>query len=440
MESVTFVTEPLLHEDFVQFEIVVPILERLRDDFELSVAAPQIAPRVRAALERRGIGAIDGGASFPRIRRSRDEIPSYVMSWFRDTLAGSNRKLIEKSLRDRPGLRVNASMTTACNADVWFIQSRPLGLALSAIQSSSRLSIRTGISVVRPVVGPLDVTHIREISRRVHRVVSSTRHVAEWCANHRIHVDRQIPIYYRPIFRPSTGSPSRDYILAYIGKETDAQALRGLLESDVPVRLFGSKSPGWVASLVRPDRWPNVIVYGKVTDEQLRDLYTNARFTAFPFTEESFGLVPVESMACGTPVLTYGIQGPSETVVHDETGWLVQNRAQFLAKTAELWKIGYPSNVSARCLERARIYHLDHVTEQWRALLFQVLSETAATHRRDLREREGAERPSPVSTGGSSSNSGSSSPSNRPESAPVERSIPWGETESVPPVEAAQRV
>jgi len=44
--------------------------------------------------------------------------------------------------------------------------------------------------------------------------------------------------------------------------------------------------------------------------EELIDLYSNALFTLFTFTHELFGYVLVESMACGTSVLTYNRQGP----------------------------------------------------------------------------------------------------------------------------------
>jgi len=39
---------------------------------------------------------------------------------------------------------------------------------------------------------------------------------------------------------------------------------------------------------------------------------------------EHFGIVPLESMYCGTPVLAVDSGGPKETVVQGETGWLVE--------------------------------------------------------------------------------------------------------------------
>jgi glycosyltransferase involved in cell wall biosynthesis len=64
---------------------------------------------------------------------------------------------------------------------------------------------------------------------------------------------------------------------------------------------------------------PTVQFLGYQTTEQLKDLYSSAIATIFP-GHEDFGLVPVESMACGTPVIAYKGGGALETVIEGETG------------------------------------------------------------------------------------------------------------------------
>ena len=58
---------------------------------------------------------------------------------------------------------------------------------------------------------------------------------------------------------------------------------------------------------------------GQVTDEALRELYRGARAVLMPGVED-FGIVPVEAMACGRPVVVYAEGGGVETVVDGETG------------------------------------------------------------------------------------------------------------------------
>ena len=370
MESVTIITEPLLHRDFVQFEIVVPILERLGDQYDITIAAPRISSDVREELERRGIRAADGGAIFPRIRRSRDEIPSFICSWARDSIWGWNRRDIERALRGTDGLRINISMTTAIDADVWLIQSRPLGVALDVMRHGVNRTLRLALTAANPFVGHLDLNHLLDAGHRARVRYSTTQHVADWFESKGLPVKGVMPMYYRPTIRQTSQNASRDYIFVYVGKETDSTALRLLLETGLPITMFGSKSAGWVVKALHLERYPNAHLLGHVTDEELSDLYSNARFTAFPFTEEPFGLVPLESMACGTPVLTYGMQGPGESVLDGRTGWLIRSPQEFVRRAVEIWNAGFPTTQMVdRCLVRARGYHLDSVREGWNQLI-----------------------------------------------------------------------
>ncbi|WP_346117122.1 glycosyltransferase [Micromonospora coerulea] len=58
--------------------------------------------------------------------------------------------------------------------------------------------------------------------------------------------------------------------------------------------------------------------------ERLRELYWGAKALLFP-THEDFGIIPVEAMACGTPVLGLRRGGALETVVDGQTGYLVDS-------------------------------------------------------------------------------------------------------------------
>jgi glycosyltransferase involved in cell wall biosynthesis len=63
----------------------------------------------------------------------------------------------------------------------------------------------------------------------------------------------------------------------------------------------------------------NIHVLGWQPFDVLHDLMQRAR--AFVFAaEEDFGIIPVEAMACGTPVIAYGHGGVRESVIDGVTG------------------------------------------------------------------------------------------------------------------------
>lgn len=65
----------------------------------------------------------------------------------------------------------------------------------------------------------------------------------------------------------------------------------------------------------------NIEFLGYVSSTDMKKYYQEAK--AFVFAaEEDFGIVPVEAMACGRPVIAYGVGGAAETVIDGETGML----------------------------------------------------------------------------------------------------------------------
>src|SRR5262249_58894447 len=58
-------------------------------------------------------------------------------------------------------------------------------------------------------------------------------------------------------------------------------------------------------------------------DEQLPQALNAADLLVLPWVAEAFGLVLVEAMACGLPVIACRTHGPAEIVADGKTGWLI---------------------------------------------------------------------------------------------------------------------
>lgn len=92
------------------------------------------------------------------------------------------------------------------------------------------------------------------------------------------------------------------------------------------INLFGNSK---IASNITKTK-NNLISYqSNLSDIELAKMYSRSKLTICPQKWEQFGLVPVESISCGTPVLAFNCMGFQETI-DKTTGWLANNEADFL--------------------------------------------------------------------------------------------------------------
>jgi glycosyltransferase involved in cell wall biosynthesis len=162
----------------------------------------------------------------------------------------------------------------------------------------------------------------RSTAGRVDRYVTNSQHVARKIDRY---YNREATVVYPPVdtefFQPGSAVPERYALIvsALVPYKRIEVAIDACSRAGVPLKIVGGG----------PDRPrlerlsdSNVEFLGRLSDEHVRDLYRRAAFTLMP-GEEDFGIVPVESQACGRPVIAFGRGGACETVIHGETGVLV---------------------------------------------------------------------------------------------------------------------
>jgi glycosyltransferase involved in cell wall biosynthesis len=105
-----------------------------------------------------------------------------------------------------------------------------------------------------------------------------------------------------------------------------AYALMCAVMADPPDLIFaggGDLPPSALLDLSKLPRRERVKVVKAPSFEALRRLFQGAACVALPSDEEGLGLVVIEAMACGVPVVSTRCGGPETIISHGRDGFLV---------------------------------------------------------------------------------------------------------------------
>jgi glycosyltransferase involved in cell wall biosynthesis len=145
-----------------------------------------------------------------------------------------------------------------------------------------------------------------------------------WIAN----VPNALDLSFYP-FHPERG----DYLLFLGRMSPDKGAHRAVtiaLEADLPLKIAGKcaepEEQAYFDEYVRPHLDGEREYVGEVSHGEKVELLQHARATVFPISwREPFGLVMIESMACGTPVIATRFGAVPEVIEHGRTGVIVDD-------------------------------------------------------------------------------------------------------------------
>ncbi|HEX5798937.1 MAG TPA: glycosyltransferase family 4 protein [Gaiellaceae bacterium] len=201
-----------------------------------------------------------------------------------------------------------------------------MGLALGSLLSTP---------LVHTVHGPVD-GHPGDLYEQVVRMAPHTRLISlslsqreprpqlPWVAN----VPNALDLSVYP-YRPERG----DYLL-FVGRMSpDKGAHRAVaiaLEAGLPLKLAGKcaepAEQEYFDAFVRPHLGGDREYVGEVTHGEKVHLLQHARATLFPISwQEPFGLVMIESLACGAPVIATRWGAVPEVIDDGRTGIIVDD-------------------------------------------------------------------------------------------------------------------
>ena len=164
-------------------------------------------------------------------------------------------------------------------------------------------------------------------SMRVHHFAANSRTVANRL---KTYYQRDAEVIFPPVdtkaFHAVGAAEIGNYYLM-VGE------LVGYKRPDLAVEAFNRMGKnlviiggGEMLQSIRKIAGPTVTVMGSRPFDDLKHHYARCKALIFP-GEEDFGIVPVEAMASGRPVIAYGRGGATETVLDEQTGLFFEEQS-----------------------------------------------------------------------------------------------------------------
>lgn len=167
---------------------------------------------------------------------------------------------------------------------------------------------RIAVGIIAHYIRMWDVTS----SSRVDRFVAISKHVADRVEKY---YRREADVIYPPVDCDKfvLSEKIEDFYLivsAFAPYKRVDLAIKAFNKLEIPLKIIGS---GQEERELRRIAGRNIEFLGQQDDSVLREYYSRCKALIFP-GEEDFGIVPLEAMASGRPVIAYGKGGALETV------------------------------------------------------------------------------------------------------------------------------
>lgn len=180
-------------------------------------------------------------------------------------------------------------------------------------QAEAGFLTRTILAMTAPLLRQWDVT----TAARVDHFIANSDYVAKRIMKF---YRRDATVVHPPVevgrFKISEGP--KDYYLC-AGQITPYKkielAVAACTQMNLPLVVIGDGA----STRLKQSAGPTVTFLGSVSDEQMEAHFSNCRALLYPGVED-FGIVPLEVMASGRPVIAFGRGGALETVVEGKTG------------------------------------------------------------------------------------------------------------------------
>jgi glycosyltransferase involved in cell wall biosynthesis len=144
-------------------------------------------------------------------------------------------------------------------------------------------------------------------------------------------------------------------VFLFVGRVAVEKNISAFLGLDLPgTKLVVGDGPQRKAL---EERYPDAVFAGSKRGAELASYFRRADVFVFPSRTDTFGLVLIEAMACGTPVAAYPVRGPIDVIKDPDVGVLEEDlgAAALAALRLDRWKVS----------RYAQRYSWEHCTRQF---------------------------------------------------------------------------
>ncbi len=176
-------------------------------------------------------------------------------------------------------------------------------------QKRANLLVRQGMRIFRPWLKRWDAAS----NDHIDACLTNSHYVAKRILTF---YNRQAEVIYPPVdfYRFSLSQREAGFYLmvtAFVPYKQVDMAIAAFNQLRLPLKIIGA---GPEERRLREMSSPLIEFLGYRDDAEVTKFYSACRALIFP-GEEDFGIVPLEAMACGKPVIAYGRGGVTETVI-----------------------------------------------------------------------------------------------------------------------------
>jgi glycosyltransferase involved in cell wall biosynthesis len=212
----------------------------------------------------------------------------------------------------------------------------PLGLwaraylSLAGIRHNSAYHTRfpEGLNQLFGIPETLTWRFVRWFHKHSGRVLTTTNSMVKELKDHGF-TGEVIP-WTRGVDREIFKSELRDEVpskyLLCVSRVSKEKNLEAFFELDYPGYQKIMVGDGPMLEIYKK-KYPAITFTGFKTGTELAHYYANADVFVFPSRWETFGIVMIEAMACGTPVAAYPCQGPEDVIDQGMTGFIDKDLA-----------------------------------------------------------------------------------------------------------------